>query len=77
MQSKNVSQCPIMAALITLLNTKQYAHVSIQTKDLLTALKPQRMPFLAVRTISVYLETELHWQGMAGNSIRLFMRLLM
>lgn len=58
-----------MATLLTLLNTKQYAQASVQTKEQLIALKPQRMPFLAIYTISVYLESELYWQGMAEYSI--------
>lgn len=39
---------------------------SIQTKELLSALEPQRMPFLAIYTISVYLETELYWHRIAN-----------
>lgn len=41
---------------------------NIQTKELLSALEPQRMTFffLAIYIISVYLETELYWHGIAN-----------
>lgn len=55
-----------MAALITLLNTQHYTRASIQTKKLLTAFRPQKMPFFAIYNIPVYLENKEYRQGMAG-----------
>lgn len=74
MRSKNVSLCPIMAVIITFLNTPCYVGARAQTKELLTAIgekkkKEKKRHFSANYNISVYLETETDWQsyGLLSN----------